>query len=114
MMEPWSWPGLFSFPGVPIMKAWLRRHRRLIIIVAGALAMYVGSYLVLSRRGMAEMPKYGLIAFFYVPADKAIASPEWEDIHIFLLRVYEPLNELDRALGTGKSPSRCILRGLSR
>jgi hypothetical protein len=96
------------------MRAFLRRHRRMLLIVAGALAMYIGSYLVLSRRGMAEMKSYGMIAFFYVPADKVFASEEWELAHYVLMRVYEPLNYLDRALGTGKSPCDGFTRGLSR
>jgi len=86
----------------------------MLLIVGGALVLYVGSYLVLSRRGMAEMKSYGMIAFFYVPADKAFASPKWEEAHYFLMRVYEPLNYIDCALGTGASPCHGFTRGLSR
>jgi hypothetical protein len=96
------------------MRAFLHRHRRMLLIVAGALAMYFGSYLALSRRGMAEIQALGGKYFFYVPADKVFASQEWELAHYILMRVYEPLNYLDRALGTGKSPCHGFTRGLSR
>jgi hypothetical protein len=96
------------------VRSFLRRHRHTLLTVAGALAMYIGSYLVVSRRGMAEMQSYGMTAFFYVPADKVFKSPEWEEAHYFLMRVYEPLNYIDCALGAGKSPCHGFTRGLSR
>jgi hypothetical protein len=96
------------------MRAFLRRHRRMLLIVAGALAMYVGSYLALSRRGMAEARAYGYPYHFYVPLEKVTQSEDWQHIHYLLVRIYSPLEEIDRQLGTGKSACRGWTVGLSR
>ena len=94
------------------MRRFLRRRWKLIALVL--FALYLGSYLILSRLGMAEMKKYNLAGFFYVPAEKALESEDWEKAHLCLAEFYAPLDEIDCALGTSRGHCRCILRGLSR
>jgi hypothetical protein len=95
------------------MKRFLLRHPVKVILVL-VMLLYVGSYLVLSRRGMADMEKYHLVGFFYVPTEKAFESEDWEAAHYRIATFYQPLNWIDCKLGTGRGHCRCILRGLSR
>jgi hypothetical protein len=95
------------------MKRVLRKHPIKMLLLLAVL-LYVGSYLVLSRRGMADMEKYHLAGFFYVPTEKAFESEDWEQAHYRLAWLYRPLNSIDCELGTGRGHCRCILRGLSK
>jgi hypothetical protein len=85
----------------------------LIPVAALALAVYVGSYAHLSRRGMAEARAGGYPFYFYVP--RAEVGPESPGLlrHYRLLRLYEPINRLDRAWFGGGSPCYGIMWGWS-
>jgi hypothetical protein len=77
-----------------------RRRRRLAWAAAILLAVYLGSYLFLSRRGDAWCRPRGCIGFFYaLPTD----TPRWWTLHKVCFLVYRPANWLDRELGTGRS-----------
>lgn len=86
------------------MRSFIRRHRRKLIALITILVLYVGSYIALSRRGMAEARTGGFDFFFYVPVEMVLGSDNWVDVHFFLVAFYSPLNSLDRSCGAGKSP----------
>lgn len=63
--------------------------------------LYIGSYLVLSRRGMALANSHGSTLGFYYIEPPAEHSRVWTATTIWLCVFYSPLNKLDCALGTG-------------
>jgi hypothetical protein len=73
----------------------------IILVVAAFLTVYVGAYVVLSRRGYAEAQRYGLKGFYYVPYEP---TPRCERMHAACVVVFMPLNAIDRILGTGRPP----------
>ena len=68
-------------------------------LLAILLASYVGSYLVLSRRGYAEADEYHMIGFYYFLPEN---SDEWRSKERAFELFYWPLNEIDQAIGTGR------------
>lgn len=78
-------------------------------ILEGLFVVYVGSYYVLSRRGMQEAPSVGLDGYFlYVPFSQAQASHDLTR-HRRLAAVYAPLNALDQAWFQGDRPAGHIM-----
>ena len=71
-------------------------------IVTVLLALYVGSYTVLSRRGYAEAKQYDFSGFYYLRPENTASWSRW---NMLLRYLYMPLNELDCAIGTGMYPA---------
>jgi hypothetical protein len=84
-----------------------------LLVVAGALVLlsYVGSYVVLSRRGFAEADRYGIKGFYYfLPED----SDAWRLKNYSCVLLFWPLNAVDRGLGFGRQPAAEPLWGLNQ
>jgi hypothetical protein len=94
-----------------------RSRFRLRLLAACALALllgaYVGSYYHLSRRGMREAKEYNMKGFLYAPANEVFETRDLSG-HYFRMRLYAPLNWLDRTLFGGHGPVRHITWGLSK
>jgi hypothetical protein len=94
-----------------------RSRFRFRLLVACALALllvpYVGSYYHLSRRGMREAKAYNMQGFLYVPANEVFETRDLSG-HYRRMRLYSPLNWLDRTLFGGHGPVRGITWGLSK
>jgi hypothetical protein len=94
-----------------------RSRFRLRLLAASALALllvpYVGSYYHLSRRGMREAKEYNMKGFLYVPANEVFETGDLSE-HDFRMRLYAPLNWLDRTLFGGDGPVGGITWGLSK
>jgi hypothetical protein len=86
----------------------VRRRRSLLIGLL--LAVYVGSYLWLSRRGYEEAERFNMCGFYYFTPEP---TPEWRFKNYGCVRLFAPLNVLDCALGTGRPPGCEPLWGLS-
>jgi hypothetical protein len=73
--------------------------------------VYVGSYLVLSRRGFAEARQYHAKGFyFFTPRPTA----GWRNSNYACVCVYYPLILVDNCLGTGDWPAAEPLWGLEK
>ena len=89
----------------------MSKRRRWIAVLVLLFVAYVGSYLVLSRRGFAESERYGMKGFyFFVPED----TQPWRRWNYGLVTFYYPLIVLDNCLGAGERPASEPLWGLSR
>lgn len=64
------------------------------------LTMYVGLYLVMSRRAYAEADQDQLNGFYYFTPEN---SKDWRFHERLVGRIFWPLNFVDRLLGTGRS-----------
>jgi hypothetical protein len=73
---------------------------------------YAGSYVYLSRRGMAELPFPGAF-WFYVPLEEVGPDSPGLERHYRLVAFYKPLGTLDRMWFGGRSPCTGITWGLS-
>ena len=67
---------------------------------------YVGSYLVLSRRGMSVAEQYQMKSFLYLPysyfdPNRTNNGRLWERVELGIRDFYEPLNSVELTLGTG-------------
>ena len=85
------------------MSLW--KSRRLFIlptIVLLLLATYVGSYLVLSRRGYAQADEYGMKGFYYFFPENTDA---WRYKNYGCVFLFWPLNTIDCAIGCGRHPA---------
>jgi hypothetical protein len=80
------------------MRGLLRDRLKLVVGALLVLSAYVGSYWVLSRRGMAEAKAYGAPGFHYISYS---ASHSWEFRNGILVCIYFPLNKIDVWMGTG-------------
>jgi hypothetical protein len=87
------------------MDKWTRR----ILILGQLLAVYVGSYLVLSRHGYAQADRFNMKGFFYFPP-----TPRWRSLNHACMHLYRPLNAVDQWLWSGRPPGCEPLWGLSR
>jgi hypothetical protein len=94
-----------------------RSRFRLRLLAACAFALllvpYVGSYYHLSRRGMREAKVCGLKGFLYAPANEVFETRDLSR-HYFRMRLYAPLNWLDRTLFGGDGPIGGFTWGLSK
>jgi hypothetical protein len=75
----------------------MSRRRRLLILATVLLALYVGSYLILSRRGFIRD------GYFFPPQETA----SWRVCNYRCVAFYSPLILIDNLLGTGKRPAAC-------
>jgi hypothetical protein len=91
----------------------VRKKGKRLLWVFGAvlLVLYVGSYVVLSRRGYAEADQYNMKGFYYFfPED----SDAWRLQNYGCVYLFWPLNVIDRQLGWGRYPASEPLLGLSK
>jgi hypothetical protein len=86
--------------------------RRRIIILTCLLALYVGSYAVLSRRGFELSDQYGLKGSFWFLEPHPTAA--WEATHFGCMVFYAPLIAVDYHLVGGRGPGNVPLFGLSK
>ena len=93
-------------------RAWVQDVRRLVIAAGLLLAVYVGSYAALYRRGVTEAERHGYDYFFYVPFTDVVAARDATARHQWLGPVYSPLNELHRQWFGGRAACKCIMFGL--
>ena len=96
------------------IRARRQRYFRLLLVLALVQFVYVGSYAVLYRRGVAEMNAVGLKGFCYVPIADVIEAQAMPIQHTILTMLYAPINELHARSFGGKSACLCIMFGLSR
>jgi hypothetical protein len=82
-----------------------------LLFVAGALVLlsYVGSYVILSRRGYAEADQYRIKGFYYFLPEN---SDTWRFKNYGCVYLFWPLNAVDRGLGLGRQPAAERLKGL--
>ena len=81
----------------------MTRRRKVLIGIAVALLVYVGSYAALSRRAYRVTDSYELGGYYFVfphPEHPARIAAHWA-----LVVVYYPLIQIEEFLGTGRSPS---------
>jgi hypothetical protein len=86
--------------------------RKRLMLIAGVLlmALYIGSYISLSRRGYAEAGQYNMTGFYYfTPAN----SDNWRFKNYGCVYLFWPLNVIDRWIGPGRYPASEPLWGLS-
>jgi hypothetical protein len=89
---------------------WWKNRRRLIFIGI-LLAVYICTYVGLSRRGYAEAREWHMVGFYYfTPEDSAF----WAFKNYSCVCLFYPLNAVDRWLGYGEAPAKPPLTGLSR
>jgi hypothetical protein len=94
------------------MRPWQLRWSlvgRLLLVLL--LALYVGSYLLLSRQGYAEADLYHMKGFYYLPLEN---TDRWRYANYTCVWLFYPLNYVDQALGLGRPPGCEPLWGLSR
>ena len=91
-----------------------RWARALIVyaLLASLLALYVGSYYHLSRRGMREAKQYNMPGFFYESVEDVAAKPDLAR-HDARRRLYAPLNWIDQKLFDAMGPCGGMTLGLS-
>src|SRR5262245_8411169 len=75
-----------------------KRLKTLLIIFSLLFILYVGSYLFLSRRGMAQARSYRAPGFLFLSPEN---TDTWRFWNFGLYRFYYPLIFLDQKLGTG-------------
>ena len=92
------------------VRAFLCRLAVLIFLLL--LAIYVGSYAYLSRRGMCEAKKYDTDGFLYVPLDEALRKKDLSH-HQYLVLLYKPLNAIDHAILGTDGPVLCLMFDIS-
>ena len=88
----------------------MRRYKKLLVIVALLLGVYVASYMGLSRRGYAEADQYNMMGFYYFYPEN---SDAWRFKNYGCVFLFWPLNAVDRTLGFGRYPGCEPLWGLS-
>lgn len=76
------------------------RVRKLIVITLAGL--YVLTYVVLSRRGYAEADRTNAPGFYYVRPEN---SPRWRRTNAACVKIYWPINAVDRWFFNGRSPA---------
>ena len=91
----------------------MRKKCKPLFLACGALLLllYVGSYVVLSRRGYAEADRYNMKGFYYFFPENSAA---WRWKNYGCMHLFRPLNALDRWLGLGRHPASEPLWGLSK
>lgn len=87
------------------------RSRAMLGVLWVVLTLYVGSYAVLSRRGMEEAERCNMCGFYYFTPEN---TETWRAKHSFCCWLYFPINALDQAVGLGKGPGRVLFWGLSK
>jgi hypothetical protein len=95
------------------VRTW-RRIWWLAAVVGLLLVLYVGSYVYLSRRGMAEAAAAGWPYFFYCPMADVVPYQNLPRQHRLALDLFDPLNKLDRAWFGGGQPCHGITWGFGK
>jgi hypothetical protein len=88
-----------------------KRKRIAWLLVAGYLLLYVGSYLVLSRRGFEYADRSHICGFYFFPPED---TDSWRWRNYACVYLYYPLIEVDQLLGTGRTAAKAPLFRLSR
>jgi len=91
---------------VPKKRKWPLR-----VFGALLLLLYVGSYAALSRRGYAEADQYHMKGFYYFSPEE---SDAWRWKNYGCVKLFWPINVVDRWLGFGRHPASEPLWGLSK
>ncbi len=81
-------------------------------ILAIVLLSYIGSYLRIRARAMAEAEEYGLAGLLYVPFEYAKAREDLTMHHVLSV-LYAPMNLIDQQVFGGQYPLDCIIWRLS-
>jgi hypothetical protein len=89
------------------------RSRAMLGVLWVLLTFYVGSYAVLSRRGMEEAERCNMQGFYYFFPDPE-GKGAWRAKHFTCCWLYSPINAIDQAIGLGKCPAREPFWGLSK
>jgi hypothetical protein len=77
------------------------KRKRLLLILAALLVVYVASYLALSRRGYAEARRWHVDGFYYfTPQDNDV----WRAANLSCVVLFAPANGVGRLLGFGMPP----------
>ncbi len=89
----------------------MNSRRKIVLLLAIIfLALYVGTYAVLSRRGYAEADQWKFKGFYYfTPAP----TDHWRSTNYGCAFAYWPINQVDQWLGLGRAPASEPLWGLS-
>jgi hypothetical protein len=87
------------------------KRKKLVAGLALLLAIYVGSYLWLSRTAYAEADRYHMKGFYYFTPEPANS---WRFKNYGCMFLFWPLNCVDRLLGCGRPPANEPLWGLSK
>ena len=96
-----------------VVRTW-RQLWWLAAVLVLLLVVYVGSYVYLSRRGMAEAAAAGWPYFFYCPLEDVVPFENLPRQHTLAKDLFEPLNQLDRAWFGGGQPCGGITWGLGK
>ena len=89
----------------------VRQRKKLVLVIALLVAVYVGSYLWLSRRGYAEADRCKMPGFcYFTPED----SNTWQYKNYGCVILFCPLNMVDRCLGFGREPAHVCFFRLSK
>jgi hypothetical protein len=91
---------------VGVMAQCTRRFR---VAVGLLLVLYVGSYVVRSRRAYAEAERCDMKGFYYFTPEN---SDRWRFWNYTCVYLYLPLNAVDRWIGLGRGPACEPLWGL--
>lgn len=87
------------------------RRRAALGVLWVLLTLYVGTYAVLSRRGLEEARQFNMQGFYYFfPED----NEDWRVKHRTCCLLFYPVNVLDCWLGWGKAPGYEPMWGLSK
>jgi hypothetical protein len=90
----------------------MRKQQKRLLWLCGALFLvYVGAYVVLSRRGYAQADRYNMTGFYYFYPD---GSDAWRLKNYGCVYLFWPCNVVDRWLGVGRPPAAEPLEGLSK
>jgi outer membrane protein assembly factor BamB len=76
------------------------RRRRLLLAVGFVVALYLVSYVLMSRVGFRYANMSESAGFYFVPP----ATPRGYAVHAFFVAAYSPLIALDNFVGTGRPP----------
>ena len=90
----------------------MKSKRKTIWLFGCVFAVYVGSYLALSRRGYAEADRFDTAGFYYFPPEDSRA---WRVENYGAAVLFWPLNAVDRMLGCGREiSSEPMMSGFSK
>ncbi len=76
----------------------------LLSVVLLLLCSYVGSYYVLSRRGMAEAEHFSMETFYYLPIEGESITIDDARRNRLLVKIFAPLNLIDHHVFGGMEP----------
>jgi hypothetical protein len=89
----------------------MRKRKQLLFVVSLWLALYVDSYVWLSRRPYARADEWHVKGFWYFSPENSAGR---RVKNYGCVALFWPLNAVDRALGLGRGPACEPLGGLSK